>query len=453
MRLAVGGAVAMALLVAACSSSSSPYKGPLTALVPAGLVVSACGHGRGQLVATGLPASEVSGTYGGVAATTELTHSVSVVAVLAPYTKQSDRAKLFAFGPSCTLDRAFGDEGVATVDLPHGRYGDGISALVPEPTGGLLVLGSATDGFVIRLDEKGHVVRSFGKGGTVSVATPDESPAGSDVDGAVVDRSGRIFVAADNGGAHCCVTDSITELTANGSTDRSYGTDGWIGGFTGAGGATEQLLLVADGSLLVLNDAVFTGGVGGVSVSRITEAGKVDQSFAQNYSSAIDSVIPGGVSQSFNYFVARIFSRSNGEFGLTGTGAPMHAGAAGQFEITIGFKADGTLDTTFGDHGSTRLSLGDDDPLATAWSSDGTLVYAGAPWAKNGFDDGSVRITAFTSSGSLDPRYGNNGVALVTGITTPTQYGADVVAVDAAGELLLIEPSGADLAVVAVKEP
>src|SRR5262249_7175950 len=123
------------------------------------------------------------------------------------------------FASDGTLDASFGTGGVVLVDPTTDD--DEITSIVNEPDGGVLVLGisnvlgsgsnpSAT--FLMRFDNMGTIVSSFGTNGTVWFPT-----AAPDLDGGLaLYPDGRIVANAGY----------VVRMNADGTPDDSFGTNG-----------------------------------------------------------------------------------------------------------------------------------------------------------------------------------------------------------------------------------
>ena len=83
-------------------------------------------------------------------------------------------------------------------------------------------------------------------------------------------------------------------------------------------------------------------------------------------------------------------------------------GSTNDFAL-LRYEADGTLDTTFGTGGkvTTAIGSGSDFGLSVAMQSDGKIVVAG--WSDNGSDD-DVALLRYTVNGTLDPTFGGDGI-------------------------------------------
>jgi uncharacterized delta-60 repeat protein len=92
------------------------------------------------------------------------------------------------------------------------------------------------------------------------------------------------------------------------------------------------------------------------------------------------------------------------------------------------YNGDGSLDSSFGQDGKvvTALSNGDDAPTAVAVQGDGKIVVAGK-------SDNEAALVRYNGDGSLDPTFGQGGVEL-----TPlgARLGIGALAIDGSGDIV-----------------
>lgn len=415
----------LSLLVtcAACSGGNSPSASKKTTTTtttapvlsaPQGLLDPTCNHGEtvqieqqrpflAQLFSTTTPNGDI------------------VVGVYA--TGQGNNTfTLHAFFPNCSVDRQFGIGGIANVTLPAPTEKDSISAMTPDGSGGLLLVGSSVSGWLVeRVTATGHMDSGFGAGGAVSLDPPSSSPhnlAAASAATVAIEPSGTIIVGGIDNCSHYCRNDWIAALTPQGRLDTAFGQGGWGGSFDPTGSSVDQLLVQPDGSIVVNSSLVFAG-CGGPSLTELTSQGSVIASFHANFEQAWGRI------QTAQYFDGSLFSLPSGEIGFIGGGEQNchSASPSSSFGQIAGFLPSGILDAGFATGSDTfpapfggidAISLSDGDVL---------LVVHQSTSGSNTLD-----LFVFTGSGHLDTAFGQQGETKVelpnAGFETPVTAAA-----------------------------
>jgi len=124
----------------------------------------------------------------------------------------------------------------------------------------------------------------------------------------------------------------------------------------------------------------------------------------------------GNLDQGFRPTRAAVFGRSEEvSLGIQADGKFVVAGSR-----LVRYNADGSLDTNFGNDGSTvdtnfgRGKMYDASHGALAIQRDGKIVLVGSSFPKGpeGGDSADFALERYTSAGSLDPSFGNRGTVL-----------------------------------------
>ena len=115
---------------------------------------------------------------------------------------------------------------------------------------------------------------------------------------------------------------------------------------------------------------------------------------------------------------------------------PAGTGTGGMTFGVIHLKADGTLDPAFGKKGEADVALpsgvgGTDFPASLLVQPDGKIVLIGQ------VSTGGTVVARFTANGASDPSFGANGVAIVSIPNADTIYGA----LQSDGKIVLTEPT------------
>jgi len=271
--------------------------------------------------------------------------------------------------------------------------------------GGYAVLGGS-DITALGVQRSGRIVFSSGFG--VGALTPEGASdqrfigrGGSSEEcndgycyyGFAMQRDDRIVVA----GQH-----SVFRLKANGTPDTTFGTRGRV---VVRGLRIQSVAVAPSGMLLVAGAKELPDGslgpVGGeVQVTRLLASGAVDRSFGGSGSALLDARIGWPV---------LVASQSDGGTILLGLG-DVRAGVSTRDSTVVRVRADGSLDTGFGESGFTTLARLESHALAV--QPDGRIVVGGLLWpavAGSGYPLGAViRLDA---RGRPDASFGQDGLA------------------------------------------
>jgi uncharacterized delta-60 repeat protein len=159
------------------------------------------------------------------------------------------------------------------------------------------------------------------------------------------------------------------------------------------------------------------------SVVAFAQAGQLDTTFANkgifsdNFSGATGAA-------------AAVALQSDGKIVIGGQTGPINS-TSGK-GIVVRLNTNGTLDNSFGSHGSVSIRFGAINDLLTglAIQADGKIVVAGS-----GFAGGSGQLVRLNTDGSFDPSFGSEGlVALFPESPGPLALQTD-------GKIILLVPS------------
>jgi len=400
------------------------------------------------------------------------------------------------------LDRSFGNRGHAAFPLGPTFAKSHFTAMALQPDGGILLAGrgemtkgryNEPVGFVQRRTPAGEPDPSFG-GGMVQLP---------DVGGLALQPDGRVLVSVPEGSGICTSTSSVRRLLPNGHLDPSFGQD--------AKGAQLPLLAyhlavdaqgrtVAAGGIAPTGPCSHSGSPSfELGLTRLLPDGSLDQSFGNggilrippvsSYSSEganglairedgtilvagrdwLRALTPAGAPDpSFGAGGAVELSGSPAALlALPGNRAVL-AGSTGDFcctpqsDLTVSrYLPDGSLDPAFGG-GSVVLSVGRTDvPTALAAGPDGSVLVGLEAGSSDGCPgptcDAVAHVVRFTESGSLDPGFGQGGVATLDlpRRTYTSDYGSYVadLAVSPSGQILAAGSGGGGNATVSALRP
>lgn len=207
--------------------------------------------------------------------------------------------------------------------------------------------------------------------------------------GMIVQSDNKIVCTGNNGQQAF----QTVRYLPDGMLDVSFGNEGIVNPLIQETGAlTTSITIQTDQKLLVAGSG-YKQGIPTCMILRFLPDGTLDNSFGMNGIS--DSTF--GQGESFPSIVIQ----SDGKIVETSWFAPGF--------ITIRFMPDGTLDQDFGDKGKVISTFGSNAvPDAIAMDSEGHIIVGGN-YAGNASE---FIIARYTSTGTLDESFGNNGVVI-----------------------------------------
>lgn len=167
----------------------------------------------------------------------------SLISYFQEYTSVPDTSRVMRFDASGAPDSAFGTAGSASIALPGYSGGFAAIGVVPNNAGGLLIPGLAvlakgcgSEGACVRvgvdlavadLDSTGRLQPGYGRGDGFAIWNNFENSY-EQVDTILVEPAGKVVLAGiSNEGASTRYTDTmVARLTADGSPDSAFGTNG-----------------------------------------------------------------------------------------------------------------------------------------------------------------------------------------------------------------------------------
>ncbi len=303
---------------------------------------------------------------------------------------------LARFNSNGTLDNAFGTNGTATTFISGGGLLDegrsvsiqsdgkivvaGLSAITITSSGFTFATGSYALG-VARFNSNGTIDNTFGTNGSTSV-TAIGVPLLYNAYSLAIESVGKIVVAGssiDNVSGN--IAFAVARLNSNGAIDNTFGSEGISGTYISGGDSSDDVC----NSLAIQPDG------------KIVVAG----------SSADTTSLLGNAA----FAVAR-------------------------------FDSNGTIDTTFGTHGTVRAYItGGDSPYgrsdigySIAIQTDGKLVVGGT----SGILAPSFAVARFNSDGTMDTTFGTNGTVTTNTFSTDQDIDDEIhsVAIQTDGKIV-----------------
>ncbi len=367
------------------------------------------------------------------------------------------------------LDPSFDLDGRVTTDF-FGSF-DGASAVLVQPDGKLVAVGSAQGGgefALARYDSGGTLDPAFGNGGRVATAFP-----GSLALAAALQADGKIVVVGRAGGINPTADFGIIRYDTQGNPDPMFGMGGKVTtDFAGNFDAATGVAIQPDGKIVVAGVANGLGANSDFAVARYDASGVLDPAFGMGGKMTLDffggndggaevALQPDGKivlasnvqgPGSLDFGVARLTSGGTPDpaFGMGGKVTTDFAGAADN-AAALALQSDGKIvvaGIANGNYAAARyLTNGNPDPgfgnggkLMTALSgiandlavqSDGKLVLAGTATGGNNLDFGVLRLT---TNGLPDAGFGNGGVVLTDFLSNDDGCGA--VAIQPDGKII-----------------
>jgi uncharacterized delta-60 repeat protein len=340
-------------------------------------------------------------TFGAVAKPAVQADGKIVVAVSTDRTNASD-FKIVRFNADGSLDTSFGTNGETVVGL--GSLADSPVTVLVDANGKIVVAGSATsstdrDFAVVRLNTDGSLDTGFNGSGKLIAALP----AGRDAPtAAAFDAQGGIILVGSSQITTGSVTvsdTSVIRVNPNGTLDTTF-----------AGGKTflpmgqyndfaTSVTVLSSGKILVGGDYVVNPANNNdtsVSLMKLNADGSLDTSFGTG---GIVSLAPTGAGDR----IREVLEQADGKIVVSGW--VNGTGNNGGQMAVVRFNADGSLDTSFGTDGSTRIPLpGLDSRDLMLKIVAGKIVLMGASSFNTNFDANMV-LARLNLDGSFDTSY------------------------------------------------
>ena len=318
---------------------------------------------------------------------------------------------LIRYLPDGTLDDTFGTAGVAVTELSTDWHDTlyisdlQVINMTLLSSGKLLVVGYTSTGdfdmntpdmIVIRYLSDGTVDTTFGYNGLARIHVNGEDHAY-----AVVEKSdGKLIVVGDSVIQFNNPSPVILQLNENGTLDNTFGTNGVTQTLLGSSGNSFNLAVQDDNKIVVSGTAIIGSKPNGF-VMRYTEDGIVDTSFSDDGYLSLDI----GVTNTLGWDVV---INPSGEILFSGTaynGSDYDLFLAKidvDGELVTSFGTDGVIESDFGDVGLYRGEL--------ALDLFSRVIVTGE-------SDSNIFVARYTSTGSLDTTFDDDGFLAVPSST------------------------------------
>jgi uncharacterized delta-60 repeat protein len=228
----------------------------------------------------------------------------------------------------------------------------------------------------------------------------------------------------------------IVRYNADGSLDIAFGESGIVSERTPQGGLDpEGLVIQRDGKILLAGTTSdLASATVGFGLARYNSDGSLDAAFG-NAGRVLTLV---GQGEADAHAVAL---QPDGSILVAGSG---FADKGGESEFAVvRYTSSGSLDAGFGLGGMVLTSVGQSggEARAIAVQPDGRMIVAGTAFATAEHDD-AFAVTRYTPDGSVDPTFGNNGLAITELTTTPGPARGNAVVVEQDGTIVAAGSGG-----------
>jgi uncharacterized delta-60 repeat protein len=341
--------------------------------------------------ANGIFKDESTARYDGAAIRVAADGSI-IAAALGNFINPGVSIHLIRLTPNGTADRAFGSGGTVEINGLQLFSLGGIELRSDGRIviGGACILNGGPGIFLMQFTASGQPDAHFAKTGRVVGKVFFDY----DVTDIALDNMGRILLLNN---AFSSNSIRIARFRGNGTFDRSFGhrgiaeapLDPGLGQSSAQGGA---MAVQPDGRIVAVGRTTLSPVA---AAARLTDAGELDQSFAEDGVAEIDSRTPS----TFNLFAVALRS----------DGAIVAAGALDDDLAVVRLEPDGSADATFASGGIATVALSDsgkEHATAMALLPDGGMVVVGSSYGK--FQT-LASIARYRADGSLETTFGDGG--------------------------------------------
>lgn len=323
------------------------------------------------------------------------------------------------------LDRTFGLDGVAQVNVAiGGKAGEIARAVAVQVDGKIVIAGPVehdptgsgdaardTDVAVARFDTSGKLDASFGRGGIAILdfgagRATSATAFGGDTSWGMVVLADKIVVLGSklNDALERSDTDYvIAALTLGGQPDSGFGRDGRVVvDVSNASDNPRGIIALPDGELVASGYSTISGVVQPVLV-RLDGKGVLDATFGKD--GVATAKVLDGVAESY------AIQLQGEDYVLAGYGRG--ADTAEKTDLIVyRFKANGAFDTSFGTNGVARLDIAKDDDRArnVLVLPDGAILAVGS--GKKDASSIDAMMVLLTRDGAFNERFGTKGYLL-----------------------------------------
>ncbi len=311
-------------------------------------------------------------------------------------------------GEAGDIDTSFGGGTLVTpggtLVTPGGTTDDYVRGVAVQADGKAIVAGfgnlnasTGTDFMLLRHLRDGGLDPSFGSGGRVSTAF-NNGARSDEAQAVAVQPDGKILVAGTSDQGATGYDFAVARYNADGTLDAGFGSNGRVTTSFGPGAdKAYALLLQPDGKIVLAGDS-YQGATGSdFALARYNADGSLDTSFG-NGGKVLTAVGSDGARETVYGLALQT---------VGGVARIVAVGGEGDF-IAAGYRADGTLDASFGAGGIVRGLFG-----SVTGAARGVVVTPANQLVLAGHRDHDFAAVRLLPNGSLDPAFGTGGRAVV----------------------------------------
>ena len=310
-------------------------------------------------------------------------------------------------GADDVVDRSFGQDGVALTPGSDDRGPPGGRQLAVQPDGSIVLVGTTDptlgngDLLIARFTADGSPDGTFGANGVVAADLGGDEQGRS----VAVQSDGRIVVAGTTWDAGFVPAAFVARLDDAGAFDTAFG-DPLVSGQVGSGprlaGEARDLVVDQADRITLLS----TGAIG-VVLARFLPDGAPDPGFGVAGVVETDEGADLGWPDSVVLSPHSMAVRADGS--VVVAGSRLDNTSQNADAVVLRYLPDGTLDAEFGDRGVASIDRSDGDhAYSVAVQSDSRILLTGSTFA-----GGGPLLARLDLNGSLDPTFGDGGVATI----------------------------------------
>ncbi len=353
------------------------------------------------------------------------------------------------------LDTTFGQGGIVTNIINPLKKNSFLRAIAIRNDEKIIVAGSSNGDFLAMLyNQDGKLDNSFGLNGIASANGAYSEEARS----LAIQNDGKLVAAGSsvNGGSQ---NFALVRYNIDGSKDQTFGNNGIVVSPIGLSSYSSKVLIQPDQKIVVVGASKANNQAEYIfTIARYNPDGTLDVTFGTNgvvtttlgtldsfpYSAQIQidgKIVVAGRSVDGTNIITLVRYKADGSldntFGSSGiVTTPIENSncearsvtiqndgkiiIAGDYAngsnnddfVIVRYNSDGNLDNSFGTNGVTLTPIGafNDEPNAVGIQEDGKIIAAGRTY--NG-SDGDFVLVRYNSNGSLDNAFGNNGIKVI----------------------------------------
>jgi uncharacterized delta-60 repeat protein len=290
-----------------------------------------------------------------------------------------------------TLDSSFGDNGKVTTDF--NSFYDQANAIVLQ--GDKIIAAGYTDNFysvdfaLVRYTANGTLDTSFGEHGEV---TTDFDHFTDEITSIVL-QGDKIIVAGSAASSSGNFEFALARYTADGRLDSSFGVNGLVTTDFSINFDEARSIALQGNKIIVAGSAEDSVNYNlDFALARYTADGTLDSSFGVN------GKLTGYFPASYTFFSGTAIQGNK----IVAAGSAFSDNRTDDFAL-VRYMADGTFDSSFGEHGKVTTDFDRSDDKANA------IVLQGDKIIVAGSSNSDFALVRYTADGTLDPSFGKNG--------------------------------------------